>query len=228
MKDRFESHPLVKLYSLADEFVSCQVARTNGAQLRVPGGYDIMAGILQPEGGRLRAELTDFRAKFKYAGNKGAVAEHEFRKFLRRYMPGDTRVGHGEVFEKNDLRCTDGVERAPAGVERPVLDGLFVANRRILMHMGTGKGKLVIKGEDGQSLTGYVGFTRDGGVLTHLLVWTCGVLPMTIRFRHPVFPYLQRSSESGTRWLNDQGSVERRPPRPPAAAPDGTVESEGA
>lgn len=81
----------------------------------MPGGYDIMAGILQPEGGRLRAELTDFRAKFKYAGNKGAVAEPEFREFLRRYMPGDTRIGHGEVFDTNDLRCADGVERGTAG-----------------------------------------------------------------------------------------------------------------
>ena len=81
----------------------------------MPSGYDIMAGILQPEEGRLRAELTDFRAKFKYAGNKGAVAESEFREFLRRYMSGDTRIGHREVFDPNDLRCADGVERRTAG-----------------------------------------------------------------------------------------------------------------
>ena len=81
--------------------------------------------------------------------------------------------------------------------------------------MGTGKGRLVMKGEDGRSLTGYVGFTRDDGVLTRLLVWMYGVMPMTIRFNHPVFQYLQRSRESGTLWLNDQGNVERRPPRPP-------------
>ena len=65
----------------------------------MPSGYDIMAGILQREEGRLIAELADIRAKFKHAGNKGAMAEHEFREFLRRYMPGDTRVGHGEVFD---------------------------------------------------------------------------------------------------------------------------------
>ena len=294
----------------------------------MPGGYDIMAGILQREEGRLIAELADIRAKFTHSGNKGAMAEHEFREFLRRYMPGDTRVGHGEVFDidgrlarqtdvvvankyhvalqadweqpqkftietvqcgaevKSSLTGLDSLrdcfEKAkafkglletsgpsilmPMGdddrrfllrrpyfafafesrltlqtiygaltawneelreVERPVLDGLFTLDRGGLTHMGTGKGQLFIEGEDGERLTGYVGFTRDGGVLTRLLVWMYGVMPMTIPFRHPVFPYLQPSGESGTLWLNDQGRVERRPPRPPAAATDGTAETEG-
>lgn len=52
-------------------------------------------------------------------------------------------------------------------------------------------------------------------MLTGLLEWMYGVMPMTIRFGHPVFPYLQRSSESGTLRLNGQGRVKRRPPRPP-------------
>ena len=288
-----------------------------------------MAGILQREEGRLRAELMDIRAKFEHAGNKGAMAEHEFRRFLRRYMPGYTRVGHGEVFnidgrlakqtdvvvaneyhvalqadweqpqqftietvqcaaevkssltDLNTLRdCFDKARafkrllEAPEQstlfmemrdderrfrlrrpyfafafesrltlntiydaltawneelreVERPVLDGLFILNRGGLIHMGTGKGRLVIEGEDGQTCTGYVGFTRADGVLTRLLLWMYGVMPKTIHFRHPVFPYLQRSSESGTLWLNDQGRVERRPPRPTAAATDGTVDNDG-
>lgn len=111
-------------------------------------------------------------------------------------------------------------------VERPVLDGLFVLDRGGLMHMGTGRGKLVMEGEDGQNLTGYVGFTRDRGVLTRLLVWMYGVMPMTIRFSHPVFPYLQPSRETGTLWLNDQGKVERRPTNSSASVTHPTMEGE--
>ena len=283
---------------------------------RVPSGYDIMAGILQREEGRLRGELTDIRAKFEHAGNKGAMVEHEFRKFLRKYMPSYTRVGHGEIFDidgrlakqtdvvvaneyhvslqadweqpqqfpietvqcaaevKSSLTSLDSLrdcfDKAKAfkslleapeqtmflmsmgdderrfilrrpyfafafeskltlqriydtltawdkelrKIEQPVLDALFVLNRGVLIHMGTGKGTLVIKGEDGHNVTGYVGFKRDDGVLTRLLVWMYGVMPRLIHFSHPVFPYLQRSRKSGTLWLNDQGEVERKPARP--------------
>lgn len=58
-----------------------------------------MAGILRQEEGRLVSELQSIRAKFEHAGNKGDLAESEFRNFLRRYMPGDNKVGHGEVFD---------------------------------------------------------------------------------------------------------------------------------
>ena len=69
------------------------------AMHRVTTGYDIMSGILRREEKRLAAELTDIRAKFDHAGNKGSLAEAQFRDFLRKYMPGNTRVGHGEVFD---------------------------------------------------------------------------------------------------------------------------------
>ena len=62
-------------------------------------GYDIMATILSGEERRLESELGEIRAMFGHAGNRGAGAERQFREFLRRYMPGDTRVGHGEVFD---------------------------------------------------------------------------------------------------------------------------------
>ena len=65
----------------------------------MPTGYDIMAEILRREERRLAAELTDIRAKLDHTGNKGALAETAFRNFLRKYMPGNASVGHGEVFD---------------------------------------------------------------------------------------------------------------------------------
>ena len=284
----------------------------------MPKGYDIMAGILRSEERRLRAELAEIRTRFEHAGNKGAAAEREFRSFLRKYMPGDTRVGHGEVFDIDGrlakqtdvivaneyhvalqadweqtqkftieaVQCAaevkssltdlgslrDCVEKARAfksllvapeqhmlttdmmdderrfrdrrpfftfafesrlkletiyealtgwdeelrDVERPVVDGLFVLDRGVLMHLGTGRGTLVLEDEHGKRLSGYAGFEAQSGVLTRLLLWMYAAMPKAIHFRHPVFPYLQpRKSEP--LWLNNRGKVEPRPSVPTRA-----------
>ena len=70
-----------------------------------------MSGILRREERRLVSELESIREKFRHAGIKGDRAEREFRDFLRRYMPGDTKVGHGEVFDIDGrvARQTDAV-----------------------------------------------------------------------------------------------------------------------
>lgn len=279
-----------------------------------------MAEILRCEERRLAGELTGIRAKFDHSGNKGALAETAFRNFLRKYMPGNASVGHGEVFDidgrlskqtdivvaneyhvalqsdweepqrftieavqcaaevKSSLTDIDSlrdcVDKARAfkrllvapeksaiymsmgdderrfldrrpyftfafesrltldtiydalnawdsdlrDVERPALDGLFVLDRGVLIHLGTGKGKLVMKTDDGQRVSGYVGFDKDGGVLSRLLLWMYGAMPRIIEFQHPVFPYLQPRTESGNLWLNDRGEIERRPSNPGSIA----------
>ena len=68
-------------------------------------GYEVMARILRSDERRLRAELEGIREKFDHSGNKGSLVEREVRDFLRRYMPGDTRVGHGEVFDIDGRRA---------------------------------------------------------------------------------------------------------------------------
>ena len=275
-------------------------------------GYDIMTEILRQEETRLLSELEAIRQNFQHSGNKGARAEREFRDFLRRYMPGDTRLGHGEVFDIDGrvARQTDVVvaneyhaalhadweepqkftiesvqcgaevkssltdlsslrdcfEKAKAfktllmapehtmflmsmgdderrfllrrpyfvfafesrltlptmfnaltdwdselrPVEQPVLDGLFVLDRGTLLHVGTGKGKLVVKMDDGEILRGYVASERDGGVLSRMLLWMYGAMPKVIHFNHPLFPYLQPRREPGKLWMNDRGKVERK------------------
>ena len=278
----------------------------------MPTGYDIMAGILRQEETRLLSELEGIRQNFQHSGTKGAKVEREFRDFLRRYMPGGTRVGHGEVFDidgrvarqsdvvvaneyhtalhadweepqkftiesvqcgaevktsvtdltslrdcfekarafksllmapKQSMLLTDMgdderrfLQRRPyfvfafesrlslsrmfsaltawdeelRPVERPVVDGLFVLDRGTLLHVGTGKGKLVLKKDDGEVLRGYVVYERNDGVLTRMLLWMYGAMPRVIHFNHPVFPYLQRKSDRGKLWMNDRGEVERK------------------
>ena len=271
-----------------------------------------MASILRQEEGRLVSELESIRAMFDHAGNKGTSAEREFRDFLRRYMPGDNKVGHGEVFDIDgrtakqtdavvanqfhvalqadweqpqkftieSVQCAaevkasltdveslrDCFDKAKAfksllvkprqsmllmsmgdddrrflqrrpyfafafesritleymydrltawdeelrQVERPVLDGLFVLSRGSLVHVGTGKGKLVVRDAEGDALTGYIGQRPSYGVLTRLLLWMYGAMPRVIQFGHPVFEYLQRPTKPGSLWLNDSGEVKRR------------------
>ena len=92
---------------------------------------------------------------------------------------------------------------------------LFVLGRGVLTHMGTGKGKLVIKGEDGQSPNRIRGLHKVRSCADASVRYGCKEsCRLTIRLGHPVFPYLPAS--------------ERRPTRSPAPAADGTFESEGA
>ena len=83
-------------------------------------------------------------------------------------------------------------------MERPVLDGLFVLGRGVVLHVGTGKGKLVVKSADGERLSGYAIFPEENGVLTRLLLWMYGAMPRVIHFKHPAFPYLQPSKKPGS------------------------------
>ena len=276
-------------------------------------GYDIMMRILREDEGRLASELRGVRATFDQAGIKGAGVEHGFREFLRRYMPRNTGVGHGEAFDidgrvskqtdvvvaneyhvalrpgwdepqkftiesvecagevKSTLTDQDAVrdcfDKARAfkrllmnpdlthmgmsmgdderrylhrrpyfafafesrltletiwekltvwdeglrQVEQPAVDGVFVLDRGTLLHMGRGKkGRLSMKGADGERLGGYLPFPADGGVLTRLLFWMYAAMPRVQHFGHPVSSYLQPISEAGRLWLNDRGEVERK------------------
>lgn len=45
------------------------------------------------------ANLAETRATFEQSGNKGTAAEDAFRDFLRKYLPRNLGIGHGEVID---------------------------------------------------------------------------------------------------------------------------------
>ena len=95
-------------------------------------------------------------------------------------------------------------------VERPVLDSFFVLDRGGFMHMGNGKGRLVIQNKDGSPLTGYVKVgQQDGQVLTTLLLWIYSTMPNINYYTHPAFVYLRPSSRRGALRLTDDGGLSR-------------------
>ena len=95
-------------------------------------------------------------------------------------------------------------------VERPVVDALFVLDRGSLLHLGTGRGRLTIKGEGGAPLSGYVDFNAQSGVLTRLLVWMYGSMPRALQFRASRI-FLPAAEKSAPLWLNERGEVRPRP-----------------
>ncbi len=55
----------------------------------------------------LSAELELIRAKLEHTGNKGALAEIAFRRFLAAHMPRSMDIGHGEVVDLQGQRAGD-------------------------------------------------------------------------------------------------------------------------
>lgn len=49
-------------------------------------------------------KLKEARATFAQSGDKGTSAEHAFRKFLREFIPGHLRIGHGEIMDLQGQR----------------------------------------------------------------------------------------------------------------------------
>ena len=95
-------------------------------------------------------------------------------------------------------------------VERPVLDSLFILDRGGFMHMGSGQGRLVSIGSDGQRKTGYVALRKGGEqVLTTLLLWIYSTMPKIHYYTHPAFVYLTPNSSGGRLQLQDDGNLSR-------------------
>ena len=95
-------------------------------------------------------------------------------------------------------------------VERPVLDSFFLLDRGGFMHMGNGKGRLVMQNKDGSPLTGYVKVgQQDGQVLTTLLLWIYSTMPKINYYTHPAFVYLGPSSPRSVLSLTDDVTLRR-------------------
>jgi len=53
---------------------------------------------------RMRLALLEARAKFEHSGNKGIAVEEAVRALLRRFLPKNFSVGHGELIDSSGRR----------------------------------------------------------------------------------------------------------------------------
>lgn len=53
---------------------------------------------------QMRAKLEEARVKFTHPVDKGTSVEDSFRTFLGQYLPGQLRVGHGEIIDRKGRR----------------------------------------------------------------------------------------------------------------------------
>ena len=67
-------------------------------------GYDILRGHIHSQSRQMVEKLEEIRDSFEHGGNKGVRAEKILREFLRQYLPGYYRIGHGEVFNIDGVR----------------------------------------------------------------------------------------------------------------------------
>ena len=135
--------------------------------------------------------------------------DEDFRRFIWRKpyfgFAFESRVSLDRILQ--EFKAWD-EELRP--VERPVVDSFFVLNRGGFMHMGNGKGRLVLLNKDDQPQTGYVRL-RQGGerVLTTLLLWIYATMPKINYYTHPAFVYMRPNPHRRRLRLKDDGTLLR-------------------
>ena len=101
-------------------------------------GQRIMRELLEQEAAQMMTELLRIRKTFVHGGNRGEEGEATVREFLRKHLPLNCRVGHGEVFNKDGRRSNQADVVVTNQDHPPLFSDWERANSFIIEGVGAG------------------------------------------------------------------------------------------